>query len=160
MKKTKRYVAGLSVIGALVVMAGARVRAQDVSPMVPTGQFGMMGAIRGEVARLNVSNINAVPPDPCHAVLAFVDASGDVLLRPDGSPVRREVTLAAGQSAFLQVHAANFIGRDETRLNFRPVIQVTPPDPLYPPDPCVPSLEIIESATGQTRLLIPGVARR
>ena len=128
--------------------------------MVPTGQFGMMGAIRGEVARLNVSNINAYPPDPCHAILAFVDASGDVLLRPDGSPVRREVTLAAGQSAFLQVHAANFIGRDETRLNFRPVIQVTPPDPLYPPDPCVPSLEIIENATGQTRLLIPGVARR
>jgi hypothetical protein len=160
MKKTKRYVAGLSVIGALVVMAGARVRAQDVPPMVPTGQFGMMGAIRGEVARLNVSNIDAIPPDPCHAILAFVDASGDVLLRPDGSPVRREVTLAAGQSAFLQFHAANFIGRDETRLNFRPVIQVTPPDPLIPPDPCVPSLEIIENATGQTRLLIPGVARR
>ena len=51
------------------------------------------------------------------------------------------------------------MGRDETRLNFRPVLLVTPPDPLIPPDPCVPSLEIIESATGQTRLLIPGVAR-
>ena len=168
MKKTKRYVAGLSVIGALVVvaaLAGARVRAQDVTLMVPTGQFGMMGAVRGEVARLSVSNINAVPPDPCHAILAFVDASGDVLLRPDGSPVRREVTLAAGQSAFLQFHAANFIGRDETRLNFRPVLAQppepdTPPDPLHPPDPCVASLEIIENATGQTRLLIPGVARR
>jgi hypothetical protein len=160
MKKTKRYVAGLSVIGALVVMAGARVRAQDVSPMVPTGQFGMMGAIRGEVARLNVSNIKTSPPDPCHAILAFVDASGDVLLRPDGSPVRWEVTLAAGQSAFLQIHAANFIGRDETRLNFRPVLSVAPPDPYYPPDPCMPSLEIIENATGQTRLLIPGIARR
>ena len=163
MRKTKRYVAGLSVIGALVLiaaLAGARVRAQDVSPMVPTGQFGMMGAIRGEVARLNVSNVNLYPPDPCHAILAFVDASGDVLVRPDGSPVRREVTLAAGQSAFLQFHAANFIGRDETRLNFRPVLSVQPPDPTFPPDPCVPSLEIIESATGQTRLLIPGVARR
>jgi hypothetical protein len=160
MKQTKRYVAGLAVIGALVVMPGAHVRAQDVSPMKPTGQFGMMGAVRGEVARLNVSNINAVPPDPCHAILTFVDASGDVLLRPDGSPVRREVTLAAGQSAFLQVHAANFIGKDETRLNFRPVVQVTPPDPLIPPDPCVPSLEIIDSVTGQMRLLIPGAARR
>ena len=174
MKKTKRYVAGLSVMGALVVVAavaGARVRAQDATVMVPTGQFGMMGAIRGEVARLNVSNINATPPDPCHAILSFVDASGDVLLRPDGSPVRREVTLAAGQSAFLQFHAANFIGRDETRLNFRAVVSAppdpyTPPDPitpsssLAPPDPCVPSLEIIEQATGQTRLLIPALARR
>ena len=164
MRKTKRYVAGLSGIGALVLvaaLAGARVRAQDVPPMVPTGQFGMMGAIRGEVARLNVSNINIdLLPPPCRATLAFVDANGDVLLRPDGSPVRREVTLAAGQSAFLQFHAANFIGRDETRLNFRPVIQVTPPDSLVPPDPCVASLEIIESATGQTRLVTPGVARR
>ena len=174
MKRTKRYVAGLSVIGALVVvaaLAGARVRAQDATPMVPTGQFGMMGAIRGEVARLNVSNINAAPPDPCHAILAFVDAGGDVLLRPDGSPVRREVTLAAGQSAFVQFHAANFIGKDETRVNFRPVV-LAPPDPyappdpstpaapLAPPDPCRASLEIIENATGQTRLLIPGVARR
>jgi hypothetical protein len=167
-KTTRRYVAGLSVIGALVViaaLAGVRVGAQDVPPMAPTGQFGMMGAIRGEVARLNVSNVNAHPPDPCHAILAFVDASGDVLLRPDGSPVRREVTLAAGQSAFLQFHAANFIGRDETRLNFRPVVLAppdpsTPPDPLHPPDPCVASLEIIENATGQTRLLTPGVARR
>ncbi len=162
MKNTKRHVAGLSVIGALMVIAapgGARVRAQDVPPMVPTGQFGMMGAIRGEVARLSVSNVNLVPPDPCHAILAFVDASGDVLLRPDGSPVRREVTLAPGQSAFLQFHAANFIGRDETRLNFRPVLASPPPEPELPP-PCVPSLEIIDSATGQTRLLIPGVARR
>ena len=162
MKNAKRHVASLSVIGALVVLsalAGARVRAQDVAPMRPTGQFGMMGAIRGEVARLNVSNINAVPPDPCRAILTFVDASGDVLLRPDGSPVRREVTLAAGQSAFLQFHAANFIARDETRLNFRPVLATPPPDPEIPP-PCVPSLEIIDNATGQTRLLIPGVARR
>jgi hypothetical protein len=163
MKNTRRNVAALSVIGALVAIAapgGARVRAQDVSPMVPTGQFGMMGAIRGEVARLNVSNINATPPDPCHAILSFVDASGDVLLRPDGSPVRREVTLAAGQSAFLQIHAANFIGKDETRLNFRPVLLAAPPDPYSPPDPCVPSAEIIDNATGQTRLLTPGVARR
>ena len=174
MKRTKRYVAGLSLMGALAVvaaLAGARVRAQDATPMVPTGQFGMVGAIRGEVARLNVTNINAAPPDPCHAVLAFVDASGDILLRPDGSPVRREVTLAAGQSAFVQFHAANFIGKDETRVNFRPLVLAppdpyTPPDPITPsgsmapPDPCVPSLEIIESATGQTRLLVPALARR
>ena len=50
------------------------------------------------------------------------------------------------------------MGRDETRLNFRPVILTTPPDPNIPP-PCVPALEIIENATGQRRLLIPGVAR-
>lgn len=162
MKRTMRSVAGLSVIGALVVvaaLAGARVRAQDVPPLVPTGQFGMMGAIRGEVARLNVSNVNATPPGPCHAILAFVDANGDVLLRPDGSPVRREVKLEAGHSAFLQFQAANLIGRDETRLNFRPVLLVPQPGSPFPPDPCVPSLEIIDNATGQTRLLTPGVAR-
>ena len=161
-KTTKRYVAGLSVIGALCItaaLAGARVRAQDVPAMVPTGQFGLMGAVRGEVARLSISNINQTPPDPCHAMLAFVDANGDVLLRPDGSPVRREVTLAAGQSAFLQFNAANFIGRDDMRLNFRPVLSAQPPpDPEIPP-PCVPTFEIIDGATSQTRLVNPGSAR-
>ena len=159
-RKAKRYVIGLSVMGALGIiaaLAGIRVRAQDVPPMVATGQFGLMGAVRGEVARLNVSNINAVPPDPCHVILAFVDAAGEILHRPEGGLVQREVTLAAGQSAFLQFQASSLMGT-EARLNFRPVLLVPQPGAL-PPDPCVPSLEIINGATGQTRLVTPGAAR-
>lgn len=64
----------------------------------------------------------------------------------------------AGHSAFVQVQAGAFLGRDETRLNLRAVILVTPPDPNLPP-PCVPSLEVIDGATGQTRLLSAGGPR-
>jgi hypothetical protein len=160
--KTKRYLVGLVVVAAVGLVAalvGSRARAQDVAPPVATGQFGAMGAVRGEVVRLGVSNINLYPPDPCRATLEFVDAGGNVLMRPDGTPVVRQVVLDAGQSAFVQFHAGALLGKDETRLNFRAVVLVSPPDPNLPPDPCVPSLEIIDGATGQTRLAVPGAIR-
>jgi hypothetical protein len=162
MKKTQRYVAGLAVVGTLAVvavLAGARAKAQDVPPVVATGQFGMMGAARGEIARLSVSNINTYPPDPCRATLAFVDGAGDFLRRPDGSLLRKDVMLAAGHSSSLQFHANALLSGDENRLSFRPILSVPAPEENSPPDPCVPSLEIIDNASGQTRLVVPGSIR-
>ena len=165
--KTKRsYAAVLSsaVALAVLVVAGTRVKAQDVPPLAATGQFGLMGAARGEVARLSISNINLVPPDPnCQATLLFVDGAGALLRRPDGTPVRKDVLLAPGQSSFLQFHASALIAGDDNRVNFRPVVLVprptVPPDPNAPADPCVASFEVIDNATGQTRLVNPGGAR-
>ena len=161
MKTTRTLVALVVVVavGLVAVLVGSRARAQDVAPMVATGQFGVMGAVRGEWVRLNVSNINLFPPDPCHATLEFVDGSGNVLKRPDGTSVSRDVVLDAGHSAFVQFAAGALMGKDETRLNFRAVLLTPPPEPDIPPDPCVPSLEIIDGATGQTRLAVPGTIR-
>src|ERR1700740_3416332 len=105
MMKTKRYVVGLAAIGTLglaAALVGSRVRAQSPPPMGATGQFSAMGAIRGEAVRLSVSNINLLPPDPCHAILEFVDLNGDVLMLANGTPVRRKVELEARHSAILQ----------------------------------------------------------
>jgi hypothetical protein len=167
--KTKRAVAallGIGALGVIGVLGISRARAQDVAPpLVATGQFGLMGAIRGETVRLSITNINlATPPDPelpppCRATLAFVDVDGDTLVRPDGTPVSRDVVLEAGHSAFLQVRPGAFLGKDETRLDLRPIIFVAPPDPTIQPDPCVPSLGIIDNATGQTRFLSAGASR-
>lgn len=168
MKMKKRsYVTVLSVavaLALLAVQAGTRVKAQDVPPLAATGQFGLVGAARGEVARLSITNINLVPPDPyCQATLLFVDGGGGVLRRADGTPVRRDVMLAPGQSAFLQFHAGAFIGGDDNRVNFRPVVLVprptVPPDPNVPVDPCVASFEVIDNSSGQTRLVTPGGLR-
>jgi len=160
--KTKRYVVGLAMMGTLglaAALVGSRVRAQSPPPIVATGQFGVMGAIRGEIVRLSVSNINLAPPDPCHATLEFVDLNGDVLMLANGTPVRRKVELEAGHSAILQFLPAALLQPDQTRLNFRPVLLVeVPPDPNLPP-PCVPSLEFINGTTGQTRLAVPGAIR-
>ena len=159
--KTKRFVVGLAVMGTLGLAAallGSRVRAQSPPPLVATGQFGVMGAIRGEVVRLSVSNINLTPPDPCHATLEFVDLNGDVLMLANGTPVRRKVELEAGHSAILQFLPAALLQPDQTRLNFRPVLLVPSPEGDFPP-PCVPSLEFINGTTGQTRLAVPGAIR-
>jgi len=155
----KRYLvlAVTAALGLSAALVGSRVRAQNIPAMVATGQFGMLGAIQGEIVRLSISNINLIPPDPCRATIEFVDGDGNVLLRPDGTPVRRDVALEAGQSAFVQFNAGALLGRDQVRLPFRPVVQVTPPDPNIPP-PCVPSLEIINATTGGTRLAVPGAA--
>jgi len=155
----KRYAIGLCLLGvAAAGLAARRARAQDVTPMVPAGPFSMVGAARGETARLNITNVNTVPPDVCRATLAFVDGNGDVLRRPDGTPLQRDVVLEAGHSAFLQVNAGSMLGRGETRLDVRPVVLSAPPDPITP-DPCVSSVEIIQNTTGRTRLLVPGSIR-
>ena len=88
-----------------------------------------------------------------------MDVNGDTLVRPDGTPARKDVVLEAGHSAFVQVQAGALLGRDETRLNLRAVLYLTsPPDPDVPP-PCVPSLEVIDGDTGRTRLLSMGGPR-
>jgi len=47
------------------------------------------------------------------SVIEFVDANGNVPLRPDGTPISRQVSLEAGRSAFVQFPAAALLGRDE-----------------------------------------------
>jgi hypothetical protein len=165
MKKNSCCVTRLLTIGALggsLALVGAPARAQDTAPLLPAVQFGMMGTVHGEIVRLNISNFRVpdpnAPPDPCRATLFLVDAQGDTLLRADGTPVSKTVNLLPGRSTFLQIHANQFLKPDEVRLDFRPVVTVEPPaDPTLPPDPCVPSLEIIVGATGQTRLVNAGV---
>lgn len=158
---------------ALVAMATVgvvlRVRAQvDASPPPDPDRrvalFGLAGITRTQTARISVANLDAPSPDaqlppPCRVVMFFVDANGDVLRNSDDQPIRREVMLEAGHAAFLQINGSEFIARDESRINFRPVVRVfaAPPDPsrTFPP-PCVPTLEVIENGTGKTSLLFAG----
>ncbi|HJQ23112.1 MAG TPA: hypothetical protein VKA60_04295 [Blastocatellia bacterium] len=169
--KTLGTTSKLMAIAALLAVAtvGVRVRARaqtEVAPTVasPVAHFGLTGITRGQTARINVANVATPPdpnspPDPCRVVMFFVDINGDVLRNGDGQPIRREVMLAAGHAAFLQINGSEFVARDETRLNFRPVVRVfvSPPDPdrTFPP-PCVPTLEVIENGTGKTSLLFGG----
>ena len=141
----------------LGVFRGTRmVHAQEQrpTPVVSHISFGMIGIAQGQTARLNVTN-----PDETRPMIInwkLVDSDGEVLHRRDGQPIERTMTLAAGHSAFLQVNADNLLGRDELRLNFRAIVtipfrQADPADNNpFPPDPCVPSVEIINSASGRT----------
>ncbi len=123
--------------------------------------FGITGVGHLQTARINVTNIgitppdpdfpvNTFPPDPCRVTMAFVDTDGNVIRNQAGQPVVRVVILQPGESAFLQINADNFIGRDQLRFNFRPVVVVASLDPAVPPDPCTPVLEVIDNLMART----------
>jgi len=160
-----KLTAVIAVAAIAVVCSFIRVHAQDQFHPVPAIQFGILGITRGQTARLNVTNVASpddpfYPPDPCRVTITFVDGDGNVLLNFAGQPVRREVLLQPGHSAFLQIDGDEFVPRGQARVNFRPVVRVLipPPDPetAFPPDPCFPTLEVISNLTGHTALIYSG----
>lgn len=154
--KSKLFtIVAIALIG--IICGIMRVTAQSSPRFVAAAQFGILGITRGQTARINVTNTSSpdnpfFPPDPCHVTISFVDADGNVLLNNAGQPLRREVTLEPGHSAFLQINGDNLVPRDQIRLIFRPVVNV------LPPDPCIPTFEVINNLTGRTSLLSNGTA--
>ena len=118
---------------------------------------------------MSVVNISAdprsYPPGPCRVSLAFVDNAGVVLREA-------RVTLRPGQATSLDYGfqpppdpdrgdavgaTADRIGRQDLRARIEIVDLVDPGDRqprLYPPGPCVPSVEVFETATGRTAFLV------
>jgi hypothetical protein len=148
-----------------------RVQAQsDTSPPVSERvSFGMVGITRGETARLSVVNTSDAVCPCQRIVLNFRDADGRLVRNRDGRPVRKEVAPEPGQSAFLDLDADDLqLPPGTTRLQFRAVVNVTPPpigDSSETPPPIgdrtVPSVEVFSNSNGRTVLFIgnPGVIR-
>lgn len=170
--RTRNVWKRLAIAFALVTMlaTGAiwevrRARAFNPQPD-PPGRYTMVGIVRGQSLRINVSNITPsdsnAPPDPCRVRLAFADVDGNVLHNPStGEPVRRTVTLENGQSAFLQLNADEFFVGDVTagRLELRPVFlsQSERERGSQIPPPCTSALEAINNSTLTTSFVYPGV---
>jgi hypothetical protein len=139
------------------------VKAQiDVAPLQHLG-FGILGITEGQTMRVNVVNILTppdpnLPPDPCHIVINYRDANGNLLLNANGVVIRREADLVGGQSTALNLNADNFTRTFVGRLQLRPEVQIqqpaSPPDPNYPPDPCIPTVEVINNLGGRTQFVI------
>jgi hypothetical protein len=120
-KSNLLVIVALALIGS--VCAIIRVRAQSSTRFVAAVQFGILGITRGQSARINVTNPSSpdnplFPPDPCHVTISFVDADGNVLLNNSGQPVRRDLMLDPGHSAFLQISLAfDSYGRSLARVD-------------------------------------------
>ena len=148
-RKSVIAAAVLAVFGiTTAVDLGAQASRSTPSPV----QFALTGITADQIARLTVSAVTdrAYPPGPCRATLSFVDQQGHPLLNSDGRALESQVTLQAGESAFLDLGGAS-AGR---RLNFRPVVveQGTGGNAAI----CLPQLEIIDNATQTTSVINPG----
>ena len=160
-------------LGALLAAAAAstsspHARAFNPQPE-PPGRWGLFGIVAGQSARVSVVNTSGdphgYPPGPCRVGLAFVDADGTVLKEA-------RLTLRPGQATSLDYgfnpppdpergdavgSTIDGRGRQDLRARIEIADLVDPGDRgprLVPPGPCVPSVEVFETATGRTAFLV------
>lgn len=158
-----------------------RVSALNPQPL-PPGEFGMVGLVAGQTARLNVVNI---PNGPCRGcavssgsavqvTLTFFDASGNQFMDANGQPVQSTITLGPGQSTFLDL-SADTIPQGPPNFPVGPPItpgaaggraqiraEVTGFFPQGPPskdqsrtNPIISTLELFDNSTGKTTVFVP-----
>jgi hypothetical protein len=136
--------------GALVVGAAwTSLAAFDPQPDPPA--FGIISITPDQTIRLNAvcseHGVNGVPPAPCRAELMLHDAAGNVL-------VSQIVRLKPGQATFLD-YTVGLRTTPSERVGIQPCVL---PDPQR--GRVLPTVEVFDSATGQTALLVNPVTPR
>ena len=170
LKRTLVVLATASVITAFAAFTVLKFEPQKVEAFNPQPDppgFGIFGISESQIMRINVVNTAAAPTadtssDPCRVIVTFIDQNGGTLTRSDGTPVRRAALLAGGQSISIAVDASNFIRSGRLQLHPVAQIQQADGDGTHPPDPCIPSVEVINSANGNTQFAVqalPAVQR-
>ena len=167
LKKTSKLLAlaAMTVIGAATIWAvTSRVSANPVFLQCPGGcitprfSFGMLGITSQQTARFSVVNVKKCAVGhtcaPAQVDLSFVNDSGSPFTNADGYPIASSsVTLAAGQSAFLELHCPGGCTAPN-RVQFRAEMPS-----------CIgcgsgrgtvlATLELFDTATGKTTLVMP-----
>jgi hypothetical protein len=161
----------ISLLTALLIASLAATARAQIEPIKQlTVETSAVGVARGQAARFNVYYRDIVPPDPCSppdpcyppdpcfppdpckvptsfdALLTFYDGDGSVL-------VHRKVTLTPERGTSLGFAPSSF-DRDG-RSTLRATVEVAPDPSGYRPR-VIPSLEVLDAATGQTAFLNPG----
>jgi hypothetical protein len=158
----------VALLAAAASTSSPRVRAFNPQPE-PPGRWGLFGIVADQTARVSVVNTSGdpggYPPGPCRVALAFVDVEGTVLkealmtLRPGqatsldygfASPPQPESGDAIGATA-------DRLGRQDLRARIEIADLVDPGDReprSFPPGPCVPTVEVFDTATGRTAFMV------
>ncbi|HST51121.1 MAG TPA: hypothetical protein VLJ61_03845 [Pyrinomonadaceae bacterium] len=147
----------IAVLAAFVVSLAATARAQ-IDPIKQITEMSAVGVARGQVARLNVFYHDLLPPGPCaqdgackppesfDALLTFYSGDGSV-------SIQRKVTLTPDKGGSLVFTPTGF-GADG-RVAVRAEVSVEPDASGYQPR-IIPSVEVMDAATGLTGVLNPG----
>ena len=139
---------------ALLVLATVFQSASAQTRTTLSRSTGMIGITSNQTARINV-----VRDDPfffddpfLRVELSFVDSDGNIL-------AQKVYEVGAGKAAFLDLNGRDVVGSGLNRLQLRAVVKfVGTPDTL-PAENCIPTLEVIDNNTGETRFLLPAVQK-
>src|SRR5215213_9490834 len=133
---------------ALLVMATVFQSASAQTKTSLSRSTGMIGITTNQTARINV-----VFDDPFLRVeLSFVDSDGNIL-------AQKVYDLGAGKAVFLDFNGRDVPRSDSNRLQLRAVAKFLGPINLLPAENCIPTLEVIDNDTGETRFLLPAVQK-
>ena len=115
--------------------------------------FGTVGITPTQAARLNVVN-TAIDGRTQTRVLKFLDMAGNVIVDSSGNPVTKTVTLAPGESAYLDLNGADIPSGGASRVQIRAV------DPSngcsfcsQTPRSIIQTLELMDTASQETDIL-------
>jgi hypothetical protein len=120
--------------------------------------FGAIGLVRSQTATLSVVAVGGGSPDPsglCRVRLGFRDSTGQLFRDASGMDVASEFLLTPGRAVHLDLREADaFRGRSGQRVTIRGEAQrVDPATASSACEPLVATLEIVDSASGNTALL-------
>jgi hypothetical protein len=152
--------------GLLAVVAwwpAQRVAAQEPTPSHERYDFPAVGFVPGETIRVSASNLQpppigeVPPPTACRVRIVLFDVTGERVA--DSGPI----LFPPGPTRIFDVPrgALNRPGEERTsRLQVRAMVIVSNLEG-FPPGPSVPSLEIVNTTTGRTSLVVfpPGPTR-
>ncbi len=112
-------------MGKITWLRALLLAALTVPLSASAADFGMLGIVTGQTARLSVVNraTGQLPPNPCRVELSFLDTTGQPV-QGDGGPVVSTATLAPGATASLDFRAVANFG---TRIMIRPVVRALTP---------------------------------
>ena len=110
---------------------------------------GMFGITQNQTARLSV-----VRDDPFFRVeLSFVDGEGNILSQ-------KVYEIAAGKAAFLDLKGRDVVGRSSgNRVQMRAIVRFVGTPDTRQAENCIPTLEVFDSETRETRFLLPAVQK-
>ncbi len=115
---------------------------------------GMFGITQNQTARLSVVRDDPFfRDDPFLRVeLSFVDGEGNILSQ-------KVYDLGAGKAAFWDLKGRDVVGRSGNRAQIRAILRFIGTPDTRQVENCIPTLEVIDNQSGETRFLLPAVQK-
>lgn len=137
-----------------MVTAGAVWGATSASASLNfTRTTGMFGINHTQTARINLVNLEDRAFVPCVRVeMLFIDGDGNIL-------AQKVYEVDAGKSAFMDVRGSEIIERGGNRAQIRAEVRFVGTPDTRLSDQCIPTVEVFDSESGETRFLLPAVQK-